>query len=87
MGKYTICKEPGLLEVCLEQARGTYQRDLIHGHEAWSGATLAGKARSYGGRYARSRSVLLERLEAAGIDCHFETIQRRKTLVVEGVRK
>jgi hypothetical protein len=40
---------------------------LIDGVQNWSGSDLKGKARKYGGRYARSRAALLERLEVAGV--------------------
>ena len=43
-------------------ARGCYQRDLLDGREAWSGASLKGTASSYGARYAESRSNLLDRI-------------------------
>jgi len=33
-------------------AKGSYQRDLILGHETWSGSSLKGKASEYGSRYA-----------------------------------
>ena len=43
-------------------ARGSYQLALLRGDEAWSGATLRGKASKYGGRYASSRAALLARI-------------------------
>lgn len=54
-------------EIVWKQARGSYQRDLLKGNENLSGSTLRGKAKSYGGHYARSRNSLLARLDAAGI--------------------
>jgi hypothetical protein len=52
-------------EVILAQARGQYQRDLLNGHETWSGSSLKGKASSYGARYAESRQNLLARINDA----------------------
>lgn len=63
-------------------AGGAYQSDLLSGHEAWSGSTLKGKAKKYGGRYAASRESLLKRMKQAGIPYHFQTIERRKVLMV-----
>lgn len=48
-------------------ARGSYQRALLEGAQAWSGATLRGSASSYSGRYADSRRALLARLADAGL--------------------
>lgn len=47
-------------------ARGSYQEDLLRGHEAWSGSTLTGKARKWGGRYRASGDALLARLRDVG---------------------
>jgi hypothetical protein len=46
-------------------ARGTYQENLLAGIERWSGSTLKGKAREYGGRYFASRCNLLARIRGA----------------------
>lgn len=46
-------------------ARGQYQRWLLDGREKWSGASLRGRAREYGARYAESRSNLLSRIHEA----------------------
>lgn len=46
-------------------ARGSYQRALLTGEETWSGSSLRGKAGRYAGRYARSRSSLVERIQAS----------------------
>ncbi len=48
-------------------ARGAYQAALLDGYEAWSGSTLRGRAKTWGGRYARSRDALDTRLREAGI--------------------
>jgi hypothetical protein len=51
----------------LKQARGCYQRALIHGTEAISGGTLRGKALSYKRHYMVHAANLLARIRAAGI--------------------
>ncbi len=51
--------------VLAQAARGVYQRALAAGRAAWSGAGLSGAARTYGGRYARSRAGLLVRADLA----------------------
>ena len=48
-------------------ARGVYQRNIILGIEALSGATLKGKARNWGAKYRDSRRNLLARMTAAGV--------------------
>jgi len=64
-------------------ARGCYQRELIRGRRRWSGADLAGAARSYAGRYARSRAGLVARLQSHGITCRWaHTAHDRFVLVV-----
>lgn len=66
MGQWTeIHLEDAEWEIAWKQARGSYQRDLLRGNENLSGSTLRGKAKSYGGHYARSRNNLLARLDAA----------------------
>lgn len=64
---YIVIKDPLAHERALSLARGDYQRGLLLGTEAMSGATLKGRARSYGARYAQSRAGLIARLRAAGI--------------------
>jgi hypothetical protein len=58
---------PDTLEHALRRAAGPYQENVLHGLDDWSGASLRGKARQYGGRYAESRRNLLHRLTAAGL--------------------
>jgi len=48
----------GVLEDC---ARGCYQRNVALGIDNWSGSSLKGNARKYGGHYERSRENLLRR--------------------------
>ena len=43
--------------------RGSYQRDLVNRRETWSGSSLRGAARQYGGVYLRSRQSLLRRIQ------------------------
>lgn len=43
---------------------GPYQVDVLRNERAWSGADLAGKARSYGAVYARSRHSALAKVRA-----------------------
>lgn len=64
---YAIHKDESKVEAALRLAKGCYQRALIMGREALSGATLSGKAASYGAHYARSRRNLMARLRAAGL--------------------
>lgn len=50
---------------CRSLARGTYQAELVAGRRAWSGADLAGAAKSkWWGAYARSRENLLAKMAA-----------------------
>lgn len=56
--------EAGAFEIAISHARGCYQRALIGGSEAWSGATLQGKAATYASHYERSRRGLMSRLRA-----------------------
>lgn len=66
----------------LKLAKGSYQKGLLLGYEAWSGSTLKGKAKEWAGSYGRSRDSLLSRLRRAGLELAFETVNRRKVLVV-----
>jgi hypothetical protein len=80
---WTQYADPSLQAKALKLAKGDYQRSLLCGSEAWSGSTLRGSARtSHGASYYRSRNAVLERLTAAGIPHRFETIDRRKVLIV-----
>lgn len=65
-------------------ARGTYQRSVIDGIEALSGATLKGKAAKYGGRYQHSRDMLILRLKRAGIPVGEMTGKHNKRVLVIG---
>lgn len=65
-------------------ARGCYQRALLAGDEAWSGATLQGTAASYGYWYANSRKNLIARIAAAGIPVREERREHGRRVVVIG---
>ncbi len=56
-----------MIDEALALCRGSYQRDLVMGQQAWSGADLRGKAREYGMSYRRSRRNLIRRLEEAKV--------------------
>lgn len=79
---WVIYHNPDEQETALQLARGSYQRNLLLGYEAWSGSTLKGKAKKWSGQYSRSRESLLSRLYRAGLEVTFQTINRRKVLVV-----
>lgn len=66
-GKYSQVASKAAMMRALAQAKGSYQRDLIHGHEALSGSTLRGKAARYSAHYAASARNLMDRLRAAGL--------------------
>ncbi len=48
------------------RARGGYTGDVIGGSQRWSGADLRGKAKRFGGSYARQRVRASRALAAAG---------------------
>lgn len=81
---WTITEKPEILRDALSLARGCYQRNLLLGSENLSGSTLQGKARRYGGHYARSRKSLLDRLRAAGIPVSEQRGARGARLLVLG---
>lgn len=58
---YSIIKSEDGLKEALGLARGCYQRNLLKGREAISGATLRGTAKQYSGRYKASATNLLKR--------------------------
>lgn len=70
------------LDAALTLAKGCYQRAIILGTEALSGATLRGKAASYGAHYARSRRNLLRRLRDAGLAREERGLHGRRILVI-----
>lgn len=64
---YSIIKSEKEKEKALALAKGCFQVGLINGSEALSLATLKGKARNYGARYAESRNNFLYRLSDNGV--------------------
>lgn len=84
MSPYTVFVDPDptVLTTAFGLARGEYQVGLLAGVEAWSGATLRGRARHWSSRYAASRKGLLGRLTKAGLAPTFKTVGRRKVLFV-----
>lgn len=88
MARYTEISVSSSLRPLVERcARGVYQRALLGGREAWSGATLIGTAAAYGYWYARSRRNLiarLSRLTAHGITVREERrAYGRRVVVIE----
>lgn len=81
-GTYAVCADPEARDAALKLCRGSYQRDLVRGLARLSGAGLAGKARSYGGRYAQSRDALLRRLAEAGLAREVRGPNGRRVLVL-----
>lgn len=83
---YAIVTDQVAFERALLCARGCYQRNILRGVEALSGATLRGKAKSYAARYRESASNLLDRLTSAGI-AWTETrgAHGKRVLVIGGV--
>jgi hypothetical protein len=70
---WTVSNSEQTTERALACCRGRYQRDLVRGAENVSGSTLHGKARNYSDLYQRSRSNLIARLRAAGIQVEIQT--------------
>ena len=64
----------------LALCKGSYQRALVLGNETWSGSSLTGRARNYGGHYARSRRNLLARIESSGLG--YLTIGERGKIIL-----
>ena len=54
-------------DAALACCKGRYQEDVVRGYEDVSGASLRGKAKKWGARYADSRSSLFSRMDSAGI--------------------
>lgn len=81
---YSVVVDRAAFERALQLARGSYQRDLLHGRESLSGSTLRGLARRYGGRYKQSRDHLLSRMSGAEIPWCEVTVRRggRRVLVI-----
>ena len=71
--KRTLTQDTAV-RVLLSYARGTYQRALIRGDEAWSSSSLVGKARQFSGRYRASADALIQRFVADGIEAKRENV-------------
>lgn len=65
-------------------AIGTYQLAILNGSRCISGADLKGKAKKYGGHYARSRGALFARMSAADIPFQEVTGAHGKRILVIG---
>jgi hypothetical protein len=81
---WTRYTNPEVETKAMQLAKGSYQRSLLYGSEAWSGSTLVGRAAQYSASYHRSRSDLLLRLSAAEIPYEFVTENRKKILIIGG---
>jgi hypothetical protein len=63
---YVVVLSDEAAEHARSLARGCYQRAILDGTEALSGATLRGRAKRYSARYAASREALLARCTDVG---------------------
>ncbi len=79
--KYAIVTETAF-DRAMQIARGCYQRSLVMGREALSGATLKGKAKKYGAHYARSRDNFLARLRAAKVSVSEQIADHNRRVLV-----
>lgn len=77
-------KDPAIYDEAVKLARGSYQRDILAGREALSGATLRGAAKNYSGRYRASAANLLKRCQEAGLPVREEIRAHGKRVVVIG---
>lgn len=68
----------------LRLAKSIYQRNIINGHQALSGADFRSKARRFADRYARSRTNLLKRMADNGINFSIKTGPHNKKILVIG---
>lgn len=81
---YSIVKNEKEFARAMALCKGSYQVGILTGREALSGATLKGKAKSYGGRYAQSAKNLLSRMTDNGISWHEEIGPHNKRILVIG---
>lgn len=51
-----------LMDLVQSCAKGDYQRNLVVGTDSWSGSSLRGAAKNWGGEYAQSRANLEQRI-------------------------
>lgn len=81
---YSIIKSEKEKEKALTLANGCFQENLIYGCEALSLATLRGKARYYGAKYAVSRNNFLRRLTDNGVIWSEQIGAHNKRILVIG---
>lgn len=81
---YSIIKNEDEKEKALALAKGSFQENLIYGSEALSLATLKGKARYYGAKYAQSRNNFLRRLTDNGVKWSEQLGAHNKRILVIG---
>jgi hypothetical protein len=81
---YAEIRNPAELEKALQLSNGCYQSAILTGSEALSGATLRGKAKRYGDRYARSAASILARCQSAGLAVRESRGLHNKRIVVIG---
>jgi len=84
MSSYSVVNDQSVYTQCVALARGCYQRAILSGSEAISGATLRGTAKSYSGRYKESARNLIARCNRAGLPVSVETMAHGKRVVVIG---
>jgi hypothetical protein len=70
--------------MALKLAKGNYQRNILLGYEAISGATLRGRARSYCGRYRRSAENLIRRCLENNLPIKEVVGEHNKRIIVIG---
>lgn len=80
----TIVLDQEAYERACNLAKGSYQHGVVSGHESLSGSSLKGKAKNYGGTYARSRASLLANLREAGVPFFEITVDRGRRVLVFG---
>ena len=81
---YAIHNDQSEVRKAIAACKGQYQQAVVMGYEALSGATLKGKAKTYGGKYADSRRSLLRNLTAAGVKWSEKIGDHNKRILVIG---
>lgn len=61
----TVTLPPELASRLQRVRIGAYQRDALTNRQRWSGADLKGKAKKWGGKYARARKSAFNKLVSA----------------------
>lgn len=84
MTMYADIRDESVLASALALCRGSYQRDILTGREALSGATLRGLAAKYSMRYRDSAAAILRRCRDAGLPVREERRAHGKRVVVVG---